>query len=233
MKWLFWKEYRQNRPIVIALMVMLILPHFFGLFASWEETRAPRHAADAWLRNLVGASLYSLAISQLALALIGGNAIAGERADRSAEFQAYLPISRKKILVGKMLLALAIAAAIWLTNPPIVWSILASLDRGVLRDASFAPILMINLAIIGFVFFCVAWFFSSFLTSPTFSTIAGLAAPLIVWSLILYVNYLIQGDQWRPATGFILQMCFGIISLAVALSCFGVGTWLYLRRVEP
>jgi ABC-type transport system involved in multi-copper enzyme maturation permease subunit len=236
MNWLFWKEYRQNRVIVIALLVMLIVPHLFGLFLMWAETHG-QHAKDmavVWRPILFGASLYSLGITQVALALIGGNAISGERADRSAEFQAYLPITRKKILAGKLLMALAIAAVIWLTNPPIAWSLLDSLvdvRRGSYDD--FALIIFCNMAITGLVFFCVAWLFSSILSSPTFSTIAGLITPLIIWSLILYVNYLIQGDRWEPPTGKILQIAYGSLCLSVALPCFGLGTWLYLRRVEP
>ncbi len=36
MNWLFWKEYRQNRVIVIALLVMLVVPHLFGLYAMCD-----------------------------------------------------------------------------------------------------------------------------------------------------------------------------------------------------
>ena len=61
-------------------------------------------------------SIYSLIISQLAIALIGGNAIAGERADRSAEFLCSLPITRKRILASKLLISLAIILVIWLTD---------------------------------------------------------------------------------------------------------------------
>ena len=46
-------------------------------------------------------------ISQLSIALIGGNAISGERVDRSAEFLYSLPIARRKLLASKLLFALA------------------------------------------------------------------------------------------------------------------------------
>ena len=161
--------------------------------------------------------------------MIGGNAIAGERADRSAEFQVYLPLTRKKILAGKLLLVLAIAAAISLINPLIVWSALASADPR-MPDPSEVQLIMIHIAITGLVFFCVAWFFSTILHSPTFSVAAGLATPLIIFSLILYGNYLIQGDPLKPGTESILRICYVGISLALALPSFGFGTWLYLRR---
>jgi ABC-type transport system involved in multi-copper enzyme maturation permease subunit len=240
MNWLFWKEYRQNRVIVIALLVILVVPHLFGLYgmgyvlrrasvlgASWEQILAD------WKSILVGASLYSLSISQVALALIGGNAMAGERADRSAEFQVYLPIPRKRVLAGKLLLALAIAAVIWLTNPLIAWGTLATMNREAMRDPSVAPVVMINAAVTGLIFFGVAWFFSSIVRSPTFSIVAGLVTPLIIWSLILYGDYILQDNQWDPHREMVLQIAYWTICLILSPLGFGLGTWLYLRRVEP
>jgi ABC-type transport system involved in multi-copper enzyme maturation permease subunit len=173
-----------------------------------------------------------LGLSQVALALIGGNAIAGERADRSAEFQVYLPITRKKILAAKLLLALAIVAIIWLTNPPITWCFRECLKRRDIVDSIYLFQVMSNIAVTGLVFFCVAWFFSSFLQSPTFSIVAGLITPAIIISLIAYVVHFIQ-DIPLPSTEIVVQISYWSICLAVALPCFGFGTWLYLRRLEP
>ena len=233
MKWLFWKEYRQNRVIVFALFFLLILPHLCGLYAIWNGLRTPDNE-HAWENILIITSIYSFAISQVALALIGGNAIAGERVDRSAEFQAYLPITRKKILAGKMLLTLAIAAVIWLTNPPIVWSLLHLIDKGNMGlDAPFFVEGFTNIALTGLTFFCVAWFFSSILTSPTISIVVGLIAPLIIWSVILYIAYLILGERWTPRVWEILEFSYRGACAALAVVGFVLGTWLYLRRVEP
>ena len=60
--------------------------------------------------------MYSLALSQLTVALLGGNAIAGEAADCSAEFIAYLPLSRPRLLAGKLSLAFSAAVSIWGPN---------------------------------------------------------------------------------------------------------------------
>jgi ABC-type transport system involved in multi-copper enzyme maturation permease subunit len=236
MSWLFWKEYRQNLVVVITLLVMLVVPHLFGLFAigyEWHKLSWQVLPPD-WQEVLCGASLYSLGLSQLALALIGGNAIAGERADRSAEFQVYLPLSRGKILAGKLLLVLAIAVVIWTINPLIVRSTLPLLrrDRVPFPDM---PSFMINTAITGMVFFCAAWFFSQFLRSPTFSVAAGLVTPVIIISVIGYGAYLILGEHPPDptVTPAIIENCYVSVSVAVALLSFGFGTWLYLRRVEP
>jgi ABC-type transport system involved in multi-copper enzyme maturation permease subunit len=234
MNWLFWKEYRQNRVIVIALFVMLVVPHLFGIFLMWVETHGehPKLFEFVWQSILCGASLYSLAISQVALALIGGNAIAGERSDRSAEFQVYLPITRKKILAAKLLLAMAIAAVVWLTNPLLAWCSLEYWIQRAEMNSVFMLQIMSNIAVTGLVFFCVAWFFSSFLRSPTFSIVGGLITPAIIISLIAYIVHFIQ-EFSIPSTETVVQISYWSVCLTVALSSFGVGTWLYLRRVEP
>ena len=85
MKWLLWREYRLNRWILITGAVLLLLPYLITLIVlCWPNaiSTGANHIVD----SLIVAAFYSLGISQLTVALLGGNAIAGERADRSAEF---------------------------------------------------------------------------------------------------------------------------------------------------
>ena len=114
MNWLFWKDYRENRLVVFTALFLLLTPHLFALYAGCEvSVRGGADLRRLWVEVFSASSMFSLVISQLAVALIGGNAIAGERADRSAEFLASLPITRKKILGSKLLLSLAIVGVIW------------------------------------------------------------------------------------------------------------------------
>jgi ABC-type transport system involved in multi-copper enzyme maturation permease subunit len=233
MKWLFWKEYRQNRVVFIALAVMLVVPHLFGAAIFVIKTMYYHEYLAEGLRGILfGASLYSLGLSQVALALIGGNVIAGERADRSAEFQAYLPLSRQRILGGKLLVVLTVAAVIWTINPLIMLSLMGSLFRPGDINYSFFVQITANIAITGVAFFGVAWLLSSVLSSSTISVVAGLVAPVVIWSGICFVNYLIQGDVWSPNTQYVLQWSYWSICLAVSVICFVAGTWIFLRRVE-
>jgi ABC-type transport system involved in multi-copper enzyme maturation permease subunit len=234
MKWQFWKEYRQNRPIFIALAVMIVLPHLFGLAIFLIKTLIYHEKlAGDWRVLFIGTSLYSLGLSQLAFGLIGGNAIAGERADRSAEFQAYLPISSYKILQGKLLAVLTVAAAVWTINPLIILCLLGSVLLPSDINFEFVGQISAIIAITGFTFFGASWLFSSFLSSPTISVVAGLVAPIAIWSGICYVNYLVQGDVWGPNTQDVLLWCYCGIGLVVSAICFIAGTWVFLRRVEP
>ena len=119
MKWLLWKDYRHNRLVVFAGLFFLLAPYLVGLYAACRQRSCEAAHPDDGKRLSPAVASYSLVISQMTVALIGGNAIAGERVDRSAEFLASLPITRRKILASKLLLSLAITAAIWLTDGPL------------------------------------------------------------------------------------------------------------------
>jgi ABC-type transport system involved in multi-copper enzyme maturation permease subunit len=191
----------------------------------WKAVSAYGVGAD-----LLGASLYSLAISQLTIALIGGNAIAGERVDRSTEFLYSLPVTRKRLVASKLLLALLITAIIWLTTAPFLWYLplqLPSYDRllGIYGTA----------AITGLTFLCVAWFLSSFIASPAFAVCGELITPFLVMCSFQFVYWLLMtsGSVTPPIDGWVMELWYCGICLTLAPLCFAVGTWHYLRRVEP
>ena len=181
--------------------------------------------------------MFSLVISQLAVALIGGNAIAGERADRSAEFLASLPITRKKILGSKLLLSLAIVGVIWTIDASALLG-LARFSGQFGNDAH--PVLAALttlgcIAIVAMMFFGVSWLFSSFLSSPTFAVGGGLIVPLLLYAGIASAAISSTSTTTsigQTGAGAVVFSYFGL-GLALAALCFGVGTWYYLRRVEP
>ncbi len=94
---------------------------------------------------------------------------------------------------------------------------------------------MAMVAATGFAFFSIAWFCSSFIRSPAVAVCAGLIAPFLVVSGIGLADWLLMMsdlNEYRlsyPAGNLLyLSIC-----LALAAVSFGVGTWHYLRRVEP
>ncbi len=236
MKWLLWKDYRHNRAIVFTALVLLLAPHLFvvyvncgGPFPGLNAERSRPAAANRWTEGFAASSFFSLVISQFAIALMGGNAIAGERVDRSSEFLFSLPITRRRLLASKIFLALTIIAAIWMNA--LILSCLWYLTRAqgggnpVLNEA------IANTAIIGLVFFCVAWFLSAFTASPAYAVCGGLVSPLLVSSGIYFVAYLL--DFPLEEMNAYVEPWFRAICLALAPPLFAVGTWYYLRRVEP
>ena len=228
MKWLIWKEYRLNRPILIAGAVPLIAPHaivlFFALCGIGPPTRGFTSDVAA---HFFQAAIASVTVSQLMLAFFGGHAIASERVDRSADFLAYMPVSRARILAAKITLPLLWAALIWTANLLTMQFILAeSTLQG--TPPSFNEHFWLWLAIValtGLVFFSVGWLLSSMLESPTFSICGALIAPLLIvaaGSLLDWMNI------WHRTE---LVYLFGC--LALAPTCFIAGTRYYLRRIEP
>ncbi len=244
MKWLLWKDYRHNRLIVFAALAILLGPYLVGLCVlcggrwfnvEWSE----------W-RFIIGASCaYSLILSQLTFALIGGNAISGERVDRSAAFLYSLPFTRKKLLASKLLLVVTIAVVIWLTTavvcaclvPTAEWARLWNIKKLPRLSPDFFEFLVHAgpLPITGLTFFCVAWFFSSYVASPAFDVCAGLLVPVLVISGIGLTDAAMihWGLRVSHISGYMIALWYCGICLTLSPLCFILGTWHYLRRVEP
>jgi ABC-type transport system involved in multi-copper enzyme maturation permease subunit len=233
MKWLLWKDYRQNRLVVFTGLFILFMPYLIGTGigcgARWFHWFANGRAVPwipEWKAVFFAAAMYSILISQLTIALIGGNAIAGERVDRSAEFLHSLPISRRRIVASKLLLAFFILAAVWLINAPVI-RYCAPPGLQFRGENEFLMCLKIA-TVSGIGFFGISWFLSSFLNSPTFAVAGGLVSPfLLAWSVgaVLYLCGV-------PIDDFMISW-YATIYLIVAAGCFIAGTWYYLRRVEP
>ena len=128
MKWLIWKDYRVNRLAFITALALMVAPHALAAILVWRGVPMTCPA-----ECFMGSSFYSLGLLQLAFALLGGNSIAGERIDRSAEFLAYLPVSRGRILASKLLVALAAVPLVWLPNLVVLAIAWAFCRRRILR----------------------------------------------------------------------------------------------------
>lgn len=240
MKWLLWKDYRYNRLIVFAALALLLGPYLVGLGViiggRWVQEGMKdgqvTYWTPPWKEIMAAAGLYSLAISQLSMALIGGNAISGERADRSAEFSHSLPITRRKLLASKLLLALAIAATVWLVNAAVLWCLIDDLiGEASVSQSRYQEVFMLAryIAITGLAFFCAAWILSSFVGSPAFDVCGGVVLPLIVWTGFWFLYYMFKWHSSEVVVGY----WYCVTCLILAPACFAAGTWHYLRRVEP
>jgi len=228
MKWLIWKEYRLNRLILIVGAVLLVAPHVVALVLALRGVGPVREGGLSRLQmNLLLSAVWSLVLSQVTLALLGGHAIACERADRSAEFLAYLPVARSRILAGKLVVALAAAAIIWVPNLLIVLWTSTCGPRAVAVVAHEMWPFLGAVAITGLAFFGISWLLSSMLESPTFSICGGLVTPyLVLMAFVLLV-------WWFDWPGGVLAWGYWVTCLVLALACFAAGTRYYLRRVEP
>jgi ABC-type transport system involved in multi-copper enzyme maturation permease subunit len=233
MNWLLWKEYRQNRLAFFSALTFMSVPHLVVLYLIGKDLyRGVHDPSTRWLEMFVVSTLFSLIVSQASIAVIGGNAFAGERADRSAEFLASLPISRGASLVSKLLLSLILIVAIWLPCLSLMEWLLSQckIINGPGCDELWR--MVGYTAVTAMMFFGVSWCLSSFLTSPMTAVLGGLIAPAILWFGILYIGYL-TGNMEEPRFYDFAEVLYGRICLLSAPIPFVVGTWYYLRRIEP
>jgi ABC-type transport system involved in multi-copper enzyme maturation permease subunit len=227
-KALLWKDYRLNRGVLLLGVALLLGPYvaacaaaLYGRWPSWP-------AAADWSVRLLDASFFRLALSQLTLAVLAGNSIASERADRSAEFLAYLPPSRRQILASKFLLALLPTGVVWVVNTSIPELVVPML--GTPTGSSREPLASRGMLAAGSVMvFGAGWLGSATLNSPANATLFGIAVALVGGPLLVQATWALFASGAREA----LQSCGLVVGFTVGSLCFLFGSASYLRRVEP
>ena len=220
MSWLIWKEYRVKRLILFVGLGMMLTPHAIALVSTYFH---PQHVDNYFM----AASMFSLVVTQLILAMLGGTAIAGERADRSAEFLETLPFSRKQNFCSKLVFGPLTIFILWAVNLPILWLSVPPRQR---MDWESMLYFIVVVAVTGLTFYCVGWFFSSLLNSAVVSSCLGLITPLAVIMGI-------QGGVWlfdrSYDIGSLIWYWYVAICIVISLISFPVGSLFYLRRVGP
>ncbi len=233
MKALLWKDCYVNKFVLSVGSVLLFLPYVVFLilaaYSRWPGSAV--HVNMIWDYQILTIFSYvSLSLSLLTIAMLGGNAMAAERADRSAEFLAYLPPSRRRLLVSKIILAAGASLLIWIVNM-VTLLVLAPRLPGAppLVDGALWQVpgeTTLALGAVSVLLFGVAWFSSSFLASPAIATFCGLLAPDVLGGVLLIV----RSFCYRP---FPLLSWFSPLSLTLGILGFVAGTVCYLRRFEP
>lgn len=236
MNWVLWREYRLNRLIRIVGAVLMLVPYVFVLIERavlwcWPDFMPPSPPPAIGLFG--GAAFWSIGLSLLTLTFLAGNAFAGERADRSAEYLAYLPLSRLRRLAAKLLLALGTAVSIWGFNVLVLLVLYFILLVTPFELPSVRPddvLVPAGLFVVtGLVMFSVAWLVSSLQSSPAFAVCSGLIVPWLLGIALQGAAFLYDPNEF----GRIVAIGYTIASLLLAVVCFSIGMWYYLRRVEP
>ena len=227
MKALLWKEYRQNRKVLGAVGIFVLLPYVIVLIVGVVVRARNQEDYDhfvpfRWSELLMHGSLWSSLVLMFACAFITGHAIAGERADRSAEFAAYLPISRRSAIGSKAILAIGACLLIALFNGLIAYSAsganLVWITRNVGDGIAFG-------AATAVLIFGVSWFVSTLVSTPAIATASGLGAAIALVCTV-GLSFEILG---LPAS----DLWYLLPCLILGTACFVGGTVYYVRRVEP
>ena len=114
LKSLLWKDFRQQRGFLIAAAIALLIPYVIA--SGCSLTRSATESAVGESGEIVeapaqffrAAAMTDICLAVILIPFFAGNAIAGERGDRSAEFFAYLPITKRESLASKLIVAVAL-----------------------------------------------------------------------------------------------------------------------------
>jgi len=179
----------------------------------------------------VSTASITLGLSLFTLAMLGGNAIAAERADRSAEFLAYLPVSRWTILAGKSLIALTPAVGIWMVNLAFLFWVAPRLAEGVsAAEMVRRPEVREFFDVFGstsVLLFGAGWFWSAVLNSH------GLATGMSFVTLAVVVVGMIGIEYGLGMVGFVTNQSLVTTFLIVGIGGYVGGCAYYLHRLEP
>jgi ABC-type transport system involved in multi-copper enzyme maturation permease subunit len=210
MRMLLWKDFRLSRLCLFAGIMFIIAPYMLILdpFIQWYDFY------HAWG--------ISTALSQLTIALLAGNIIVCERADRSAAFLAFQGVTRRQIIASKLIICtiafILIYAITHMLSILLKWQHPCYMED--LREIQFFSF------IIGFCFFGSCWLFSCLLPSPISAIIFGILTPFFVVCVLnaydFYFHFAPQRYEYRMAE---LDIMVGLISLVA-------GTWYFLRSKE-
>lgn len=231
MRNLLWKDFWQNSRVFLAVAIVAAAPYLGALGISAAERLFWPSESHSWITAVRDAGWASAGLSVLMAAFIGGNAIAGERADRSAEFAAGLPILRRRSITSKAAVSGLVCAAMWVFNAAVlgITVFLLHSTRPAFQfnfsDEVFAVSLCGSL---GVLLFGIAWLFSSLLNSPAIAAAAAIGTVAVLYFAVLPLQEHLPD---RPI-GNTLLVCLMAIPLVVGLVSFVVGSLVCLRRAE-
>jgi ABC-type transport system involved in multi-copper enzyme maturation permease subunit len=207
---LIWKDMRLNRTALILCGVLfaLALLVWFGVGIYLQHTVAGEHSFGLFVEMslmLVGGFTF------LATALVGANVAAGEYPDRSADFLAYLPPSRKLVLLSKVIAGLAsslVLAAIGLAAITI-------LGKG---DIAQNTMLVLSAY---WLIFAASWSVGAVSRSGPIGMCVGMSFPV---ALAIAIGNMVEDKPLR---------LFSLAAAIIGAILFVAATVILLRRREP
>ena len=236
---LVWREWRRSRTILfVALGIIVAL-----LLLVFSQPQTPPEAAGGKISvvdrmAVVGyfATWIAVHLSVFLHPLIAANSLAGERADRSAEFIAPLPVSRAVRLMAKVVLLAAVAIALW--APMLVGaSLLRSSQLDKADDYRLGLGLLGMVATFTLLATALAWLLAAWVESPVIAAVGAIAIPIAIPMFLFYVPTIANRPPFRDPSVF---YSFWIdsagmpqpLTFLVAAAFFAAGSTLYMRRLE-
>jgi len=230
---LVWREWRRSRTILFVALgiIVALLLLVFSLPQPPETAGGKISVVDRMAVVGFFATWIAVHVSVFLLPMIAANSLAGERADRSAEFIAPLPVSRSVRLVAKVVLLAAVAIALW--APVLLVAPLLGNSQLVKADDYRSGLGLLGMvAAFTLLATALAWLLAGWVESPVIAAVGAIAIPVAV----PWVMFSLQVPFLAPASFFSLWFdSQGIpqsLTLLVAAAFFAAGSALYVRRLE-
>ncbi len=223
MKMLLWKDGRQNGPILAAVLFMLTIPYAVVGLIGMIDVVMTGHPRDDWRLLLHMVSIMCVVLTEIVVAFVAGNAFAGERADRSDEFIATVPIPRGQAVVSRAIVAAGTCVALVCVNLLIVY---VTVPPSALKSSHRIPEGLVLSLPLGALAFGAAWLASALMRSPIIATITGMGAAVVYAGGVLLPPLATGMPAW-----FTWSLHLGLCPV-LAVGCFALGMVYGLRPVE-
>jgi ABC-type transport system involved in multi-copper enzyme maturation permease subunit len=225
MRKLLWKDYRLNRQLLVLCAAILLAIYAVGAITEISATWPSLPAARQWGHMFASYGVVALYSATFISALLAGNAIASERADRTANFLAYLPPTKSRILFSKFVIAAGATTAVWAWAVVSVYRIARGLGvEGPDITGQVSPRLAALTCVLTF---GVGWLASARFETAVMPVITAFASPVVVSFALLAVSVILGIPRFE------VFEWYGAVCAWVGLVAFAAGTWIYLRRMEP
>ena len=223
---LLWKDYRLNRSLLVVGVVGLAGVYLIGLATEIAHAWPALPDAKVWADGLYSYGTLALGIMPFFAALLGGNAIYCERADRTAHFLGYLPPTKAQILASKFIVVACVLAIFFIGILVSMFAIAPLIHR----EATNFMYMLGNPrgALAGCIFtFGIGWLGSAWFEKPTIPVLAALAAPMGLGFALITIAAALSRSRFE-----ILEWT-GTVCIVIGVAAFAVGAACYFRRVEP
>ena len=218
MRALLAKDWRYFRLPMLALLIAGA-----GCYAMVSASMLFMQPSETTPQAISSGAGVAIALTAMIASAFGGIAIAGERADRTGDFMALLPVTRFQMLLSKCVMSVLLLGASVIFHAFIAFYVLGPYWKAT-PEWSHGLTLCSGLTIS---FFGIAWLFSSFTKSGPIS--ACIAIAITLGSTVL-VSLSFDGHNH---TEFIVTMTTTAVTTAIGMTSLACGTVYYLRRIAP
>jgi ABC-type transport system involved in multi-copper enzyme maturation permease subunit len=219
------KDIRLNTIPILGGGLLMAMPYIIILLSIPMQ----HHDRSDIPREFQVAAAMGIVLTVAVAAIFGGVAFALERRERSADFLALLPVTRRQIVTSKILVGLFFPVLMLIANFIALTIASRRLQLGDQNAFAVDNVQFIIVAAALILAFGIAWLASSFLSSPAIA--AGISITMILcW---LFVSNVLP-EKYIDSVPGAYQFAVGFSAIIVpGLICFCVGTYYYLNRIEP